>query len=57
MERRGLRVVFLTHYFPPEIGAAQTRLGELAALLSEMGDQVTVVTPFPNYPDGVIKPG
>lgn len=57
MERGGLCVVFLTHYFPPEIGAAQTRLSELAALLSEMGDQVTVVTPFPNYPDGVIKPG
>jgi glycosyltransferase involved in cell wall biosynthesis len=52
-----LRVAFLTHYFPPEIGAAQTRLSELAALLTEAGDSVTVVTPFPNYPTGVIHPG
>jgi colanic acid biosynthesis glycosyl transferase WcaI len=52
-----LRVAFLTHYFPPEIGAAQTRLSELAALLTVAGDQVTVVTPFPNYPSGVIHPG
>jgi glycosyltransferase involved in cell wall biosynthesis len=53
----GLRVTFLTHYFPPEIGAAQTRLSELATLLTEAGDHVTVVTPFPNYPTGVIHPG
>jgi len=52
-----LRVTFLTQYFPPEIGAAQTRLGELAERLSEAGDQVTVVTPFPNYPTGVIQAG
>jgi colanic acid biosynthesis glycosyl transferase WcaI len=52
-----LRVAFLTHYFPPEIGAAQSRLSELAALLVESGDQVTVVTPFPNYPTGVIQAG
>jgi colanic acid biosynthesis glycosyl transferase WcaI len=57
MDGGGVRVVFLTHYFPPEIGAAQSRLSELAALLTEAGDQVTVVTPFPNYPDGVIQPG
>src|SRR5579864_6283410 len=56
-QARPLAVAFLTHYFPPEIGAAQTRLSELAALLTERGDQVTVVTPFPNYPTGVIHEG
>lgn len=53
----GLRVVFLTHYFPPEIGAAPARLFELATRLAGGGDIVTVVTGFPNYPSGVIEPG
>ncbi len=53
----GLRVTFLTHYFPPEVGAAQARMHELAQRLAESGDEVTVVTAFPNYPNGVIAPG
>jgi glycosyltransferase involved in cell wall biosynthesis len=52
-----LRVVFLTHYFPPEIGAAPARLFELAKRIADGGDSVTVVTGFPNYPSGVIAPG
>ena len=52
-----LRVVFLTHYFPPEIGAAPARLFELAQRLADGGDSVTVVTGFPNYPSGVIAQG
>jgi glycosyltransferase involved in cell wall biosynthesis len=51
-----LRVTFLTHYFPPEVGAAQSRLIELATRLAEAGEQVTVVTGFPNYPTGEIPP-
>jgi glycosyltransferase involved in cell wall biosynthesis len=49
-----VRVVLLTHYFHPEVGAPQTRLLELAGGLSERGHDVTVVTGFPNYPDGVV---
>lgn len=52
-----LRVTFLTHYFPPEVGAPQARLYELAVRLTEAGHSVTVVTGFPNYPTGVIPPG
>jgi len=52
-----MRIAFLTHYFPPEIGAAQTRLHELAMRLAKNGDEVTVVTGFPNYPTGRIYPG
>jgi glycosyltransferase involved in cell wall biosynthesis len=50
-----VRVVLLTHYFHPEVGAPQTRLLELAGGLSERGHEVTVVTGFPNYPDGIIQ--
>jgi glycosyltransferase involved in cell wall biosynthesis len=52
-----LRVTFLTHYFPPEVGPAQTRLHELAKRLIAAGQTVTVVTGFPNYPAGEIFPG
>jgi len=46
----------LTQYFPPESGAAQVRLKELAKGLQHNGHQVTVVTAFPNHPSGVIPP-
>jgi glycosyltransferase involved in cell wall biosynthesis len=52
-----LRVTFLTHYFPPEVGPAQTRLFELAERLIAGGKSVTVVTGVPSYPAGVIFPG
>lgn len=54
---RPLRVTFITHYFPPEVGPAQTRLHELAKRLIAAGETVTVVTGFPNYPAGEIFPG
>ena len=53
----GLKVTFLTQYFPPEVGAPQGRMYELAKRLTEAGHPVTVVTAFPNYPTGVIAPG
>jgi glycosyltransferase involved in cell wall biosynthesis len=52
-----LRVMFLTQYFPPEIGAPQIRMFELAKRLTSAGDAVTVVTAFPNYPTGVVQDG
>jgi putative colanic acid biosynthesis glycosyltransferase WcaI len=48
------RILFLTHYFHPEVGASQTRILECARLLHARGYDVTVLTGFPNYPDGVI---
>jgi colanic acid biosynthesis glycosyl transferase WcaI len=52
----GLKVTFLTQYFPPESGAAAGRMYELAKRLGDHGHTVTVVTAFPNYPTGVIPP-
>lgn len=51
-----MRVCFLTHYYPPEVGAPQARISALARGLSARGATVTVHTGFPNYPDGVIRP-
>ena len=52
-----MRLLFLTHYFHPEVGAAQTRILETARLLRDRGHEVAVLTGFPNYPDGVIADG
>ena len=48
-------MTFLTHYYPPEVGAPQTRLSWLARGLAEGGFEVTIHTCFPHYPDGKIK--
>ena len=47
-----VRVVFLTHYYPPEAGAPQTRIAALAAGSCARGWDVTVHTGFPHYPTG-----
>jgi len=51
-----MRLRILTHYYPPEVGAPQTRLAALAQGLARFGIEVTVHTGFPHYPDGEIKP-
>jgi len=49
-----VRTLVVTHYFPPEIGAPQARLSELARYWAEAGDDVTVLTGMPNHPTGVV---
>ena len=51
-----MRIIIVTHYFPPEIGAPQVRLSALAAAWAADGDKVTVLTGMPNYPTGVVPP-
>jgi glycosyltransferase involved in cell wall biosynthesis len=49
-----MRVLFLTHYYPPEVGAAPARIAALARGLADRGVEVTVHTGFPHYPSGTI---
>jgi glycosyltransferase involved in cell wall biosynthesis len=51
-----MRIIIVTHYFPPETGAPQARLSGLAAAWAADGDDVTVITGMPNHPTGVIPP-
>lgn len=51
---RPLRVVLLSQYFPPEIGATQTRMQAFAEYLAARGHRVTVICEFPSHPHGVI---
>lgn len=51
------RIVILSQYFPPETGAPQNRLFELAVRLENEGNDVKVLTAMPNYPDMKVFPG
>ena len=52
-----MKILFLTHYFPPEGNAPASRVGALTEKWSAEGHEVTVVTGVPNVPDGVVYPG
>ncbi|MFN0034534.1 MAG: glycosyltransferase family 4 protein [Saprospiraceae bacterium] len=45
-----MKILILTQYFPPETGAPQNRLYEIALRLHDFGANVSVLTGFPNYP-------
>lgn len=49
-----MRILFLTQYCPPEVGAPQNRIFEFAKKLKEFGHEVTILTALPNYPRGEI---
>jgi glycosyltransferase involved in cell wall biosynthesis len=51
-----LKLLILTQYFPPEVGAPQNRLFELAVRLQKLGVDITVLTAMPNYPQMQIYP-
>src|SRR5260370_31255040 len=51
-----MRIVFVSHYFPPEMGALSARVSELARHWVQAGHAVTVLTAFPNQPNGVVPP-
>ena len=52
-----MRVLFLSHYYPPEGNAPATRVGALARRWVKAGYEVTVVTGVPNVPEGVVYSG
>jgi len=52
-----LKLLILTQYFPPEVGAPQNRLFELALRLKSLGVDITVLTAMPNYPQMKIYKG
>lgn len=52
-----IRVVILTQYFPPETGAPQNRLSDLAFRLQREGAEVNVLTAMPSYPGNKIYKG
>lgn len=49
------RVAVLTHYYPPEPCAGANRAASLVRALVSEGNDVTVVTNFPTFPDGRLR--
>jgi len=52
-----MKVLFLSHYFPPEVNAPATRTYEHCRRWVERGHEVTVVSCVPHHPMGQAFPG
>ncbi len=52
-----MRILFFSHYFPPEVNAPASRTFENCKRWVRRGHDVTVVTCAPNCPDGVVYDG
>jgi len=49
-----MKILYISQYFPPEMGAPAARAVELARHWAAAGHHVTVLTGFPNHPTGVV---
>lgn len=53
-----MQILFLSHYFPPEVNAPASRTYEHAKRWAKEPDiEVTVITNHPNHPNGVLYQG
>jgi colanic acid biosynthesis glycosyl transferase WcaI len=49
-----MKILYISQYFPPEMGAPAARAVELSRHWAGLGHDVTVLTGFPNHPTGVV---
>jgi len=49
-----VKILYVSQYFPPEMGAPAARASELAHHWAAAGNDVSVLTGFPNHPTGVV---
>jgi colanic acid biosynthesis glycosyl transferase WcaI len=47
-----VKILYVSQYFPPEMGAPAARVAELSRHWAQAGHDVTVLTGFPNHPTG-----
>lgn len=52
-----MKIVFFSHYFPPEGNAPASRTYEHSVRWVKQGVDVTVITSAPNVPDGIVYDG
>ena len=55
-EKAQVKILYVSQYFPPEMGAPAARAAELSRHWARDGHEVTVLTGFPNHPTGVVAP-
>jgi glycosyltransferase involved in cell wall biosynthesis len=51
-----MKILYVSQYFPPEMGAPAARAAELSQHWANAGHEVTVLTGFPNHPTGAVPP-
>ncbi len=51
-----MKILYVSQYFPPEMGAPSARVSELSCHWALAGHAVTVLTGFPNHPTGIVAP-
>jgi glycosyltransferase involved in cell wall biosynthesis len=49
-----VKILYVSQYFPPEMGAPAARASELASHWARAGHEVSVLTGFPNHPTGIV---
>lgn len=49
-----MKILYVSQYFPPEMGAPAARAAELARHWANAGHAVSILTGFPNHPTGVV---
>lgn len=54
MSARSLRILIVSQFFAPEMGAPAARFHDFAQYFLRLGHRVTVLTAFPNFPSGRI---
>lgn len=47
-----MKILYISQYYPPEMGAPSARVSELSREWVKRGHQVTVLTAFPHHPHG-----
>lgn len=52
-----MKILLYTHFYYPEVGAASIRMQYFVAALRNAGNEVKVVAPRPNYPQGKVYEG
>lgn len=52
-----MRILYVSQYFPPEMGAPAARVFELSRAWVRRGHKVTVLTAFPHHPTGIVPEG
>jgi glycosyltransferase involved in cell wall biosynthesis len=50
-----MKILIISQYHPPEMGAAAMRWYDYARILTKHGHDVTVLSELPNYPSGIIN--
>jgi colanic acid biosynthesis glycosyl transferase WcaI len=52
-----VKILYVSQYFPPEMGAPAARAAELAQHWAQAGHDVSILTGFPNHPTGIVPAG